>query len=177
MEYNTGGSLIFIYVISHTTLTKQDLFMHRNDNDRPRLLLAVHNWDSLISCTVISHFHYHSPHAFDSRGNKRKTKPRRVFMMEDAVHLSILEVVLSLSLLKSKCTSVLIDNPSNVSFQSFPMHLYSPSATPLFPLTAFSIASLNQPCQVYKYNDKSGNEFEGGFVLWHTSTRQLCKTK
>lgn len=40
------------------------------------------------------------------------------------------------------------------------MHLCSPSATPLFPLTAFSIASLNQPCQVYKYNDKSGSEFE-----------------
>lgn len=61
---------------------------------------------------------------------------------------------------KSRCTSVLIDNPT-ISFQSFLVHLCSLSATPLFPLTAFCIASLNQPCQVYKYNDKSGSEFEG----------------
>lgn len=37
-----------------------------------------------------------------------------------------------------------------------------PSTTPLSPLTALSIASLNQPCQVYKYNDEFGSEFVGG---------------
>lgn len=52
-----------------------------------RLVLAVLDWERFISCTVINHFHYRSPHAFDSRGNKRKTKPQRVFMMEHAAYV------------------------------------------------------------------------------------------
>ncbi len=44
----------------------------------------------------------------------------------------------------------------------------------LFPLTAFSIAVLNQPCQVYKYNDKSGSEFEG--VLFAPQHSQYMAT-
>lgn len=51
------------------------------------MLLDVLDWESLISCTVINHFHYRSPHAFDSRGNKRKTKPQRVFMMEHTAYV------------------------------------------------------------------------------------------
>lgn len=62
---------------------------------------------------------------------------------------------------------VLIDNPSAVSFHSFLVHLCSPSASPVFTLTAFSIASLNQPCQVYKYNDKFGSGF-GGTLRRHS---------
>lgn len=65
-----------------------------------------------------------------------------------------------LSLLKSENKNVMIDSLSTVSFQSFLVHLRSPSVTPLFPLTAFSIASLNQTCQVYKYDEKSVGEFE-----------------
>lgn len=54
----------------------------------------------------------------------------------------------------------MIDNPSTVSLLPFRVHLCS--ETPLFPLAAFSIASLSLPCQVYKYKDKSGSEFEEG---------------
>lgn len=93
---------------------------------------------------------------------KRKLQ-HRVFMMEHAAFVYLYVKLCSHTpLVRVKGTSVLIDNPSAVSFQPFPMHLCSPSVTPLFPLTALSIASLIQPCQVYKYNDKSGSEFEGG---------------
>lgn len=61
--------------------------MYRPENLLPIVSLA--NWESLIFCTGINHTHYRSPHAFDSRGNKKKTKPQRVFMMEHAVYVSL----------------------------------------------------------------------------------------
>lgn len=45
--------------------------------------------ESFISCTVINHRYYRSSHAFDSRGNKRKTKPQRVFMMEHGAYICL----------------------------------------------------------------------------------------
>lgn len=38
---------------------------------------------------IINHRYYCSSHAFDNRGNKRKTKPQRVFMMEHGASICL----------------------------------------------------------------------------------------
>lgn len=95
-------------------------------------------------------------HAFDSRAPKRTTKPQIVY--DEALCVFSCFKLDSCVLFTSKCTNVSIDNPSTVSSQPFRVHLCS--ETPLFPLAAFSIASLSLPCQVYKYKNKSGSELE-----------------
>lgn len=69
-----------------------------------------------------------------------------------------------------------IDNSAAVSLQSFLVHLCFPSIASLFPLTASSIASLNQSCQVYNYNDISGSEFDWEKGQSHYIT-VLCTTQ
>ena len=100
------------------------LFMCGNDN-----LQASAHWQvfaalkrkSLISCSVINHFYYHSPHAFDSRANKRKPKPQSGLLMEDTA---------SIYLYFKFCSPALFVGIKCMCFDWYPPTLYRFSLSP-----------------------------------------------
>lgn len=100
--------------------------------------VCVCRTETLISCTVINHMHWCSPHVFDRQGNKRKSKAECLWW---SVAYTSGYTALWPAIHKKK--SVVIDNPSAASSPSFSAHLCSPSVTLLFSLTQFPVMLLS----------------------------------
>lgn len=99
--------------------------------------------------------HWCSPHVFDRRGNKRKSKAECLWWSVAYASGYTLNPAVARY---SSGKSVVIDNPSAASSPSLSAHLCSPSVTLLFSPTASCNAALKQRCQVYKYNKVAGGE-------------------